>query len=74
MLLLAFFIIHGLSIILFAVIVYEFIHVHNKRVDLLHGLGEADVQFLLKGRRRTIILYALSVMALITYSSFQLFV
>lgn len=54
-------------------LVYEFMHIHNKRIAILHDLDGADARFLLQGKKRIILAYTLCVVIITIFSFIQLF-
>ena len=73
MLLVTFIIVNALSLFVCAFILYEFIHIHTKRVRLLDTIEHQDVRIITRGRKRSVGIYSLSTIAIIVFSSIQLF-
>ncbi len=49
--------IHGMSVLLMLLILYQFIHIHKKRVDMLRELGDQNPTHFILERRILIITY-----------------
>lgn len=72
MLLMAYSIVQVISLLIFSVMVYEFMHIHSKRVALLGDLEGSNSKVLLKGRRRMVLLYSIFLIGITSISISQL--
>jgi hypothetical protein len=73
MLLIVFFTTTAISLLLFAVIVYEFLRIHNKRVHMVANMPLSHIRQLRRGTKRMVILYFGALLLYHAYAAFLLF-
>lgn len=61
------------SLIVYAVILYEFLRIHTKRIVVVTNMPEKEQRTLRRGRKRMTILYSTVLLVFYVYSSYLLF-